>query len=110
MCVTHDCFKDLTCAIGCLGGSLGGGGGGSSSGGGGSSSGGGFGLGDGGIPLTCIVDCLATGCASAQAFAQAAVTCLLDNIGTCGGFNLNCLMSACMGPIAACLNDTCTGG
>jgi hypothetical protein len=106
MCATHDCFKDLTCAIGCLGGSLGGGGGGGGSSGGG----GGFGLGDGGIPLTCIVDCLATGCSSAQYFAQQAVTCLLNNIGTCGGFNLNCLMGACSGPISACLNDVCTGG
>jgi hypothetical protein len=96
MCPVHTCFQDLTCAIGCFGG-LGGGGGG-------------FGGGDGGIPninLTCIVDCLAEGCASAQYFAQQAVNCFIENLGTCGGFSLNCLMSACSGPVAACIGDHC---
>lgn len=102
-CPTHSCFQDLTCAIGCFGGLGGGGGGGL----------GGFGGGDGGIPninVTCIVDCLAEGCSSAQYFAQQAVNCFIDNIGTCGGFSLNCLMSACMGPISSCLNDSCASG
>jgi hypothetical protein len=102
-CAVHTCFEDLTCAIGCFGG-LGGGGGGSSGGGSSSSSGG------GGLPninLTCIVDCLAEGCASAQYFAQEAVNCFIANIGTCGGLNLNCLMTACSSQVAACLGDKC---
>jgi len=99
MCATHDCLADLTCILGCFGGSLGGGGGG----------GGGFGLGDAGIPLTCLGDCVAEGCASAQAFSQDVVNCFLMAAlnGTCMGFNLNCLMTACSGPITACIGDKC---
>lgn len=97
-CPVHTCLQDLECTIGCLGG-LGGGGGL-----------GGLGGGDAGIPLTCIVDCLAEGCASAQYLAQQAVNCFIDNLGACGGFSINCLMSQCMGPVTACLSDGCTSG
>jgi hypothetical protein len=59
------------------------------------------------VPLTCIVDCLARGCASAQFFANQAVNCFIDNIGTCGGFSLNCLEKACDSQIAACIGSKC---
>jgi hypothetical protein len=102
-CPTHDCLADLTCILGCFGSGLGGGGGG------GGSSGGGFGLGDGGIPLTCLGLCITEGCASAQEFSSNVVNCFVQALldGTCMGLNINCLMNACMGPIAACIGDHC---
>jgi len=99
-CMVKSCFQSLECVLGCFGG-LGGGGG--------------FGGGDGGLMLppnllTCTANCIAPACPSAQVFLNDAVSCFIDNIGTCGGLNINCLMSACSSAITACLDEPACSG
>jgi hypothetical protein len=94
-CTVKTCFESLTCVIGCFGG-LGGGGGG----------------GDGGFMLpanllTCTANCIAPACPSADVFLNDAVNCFVGAIGTCGGININCLMSTCSSAITACLDSHC---
>lgn len=93
-CPVKSCLQELTCAVNCIGG-LGGGG-----------------FRDGGIPninLTCVADCAAEGCASAQYFVNQALNCFIQALvtGQCTSISLNCLMNACPGEIAACLADHC---
>jgi hypothetical protein len=90
MCMTIGCFQMLTCSFGCVMG--------------------GFGRDAGGIPnvsLTCVADCLARGCPSAQFFFDQAFNCFLQNFQKCGGPNLGCLMQVCGPEISACIGYTC---
>lgn len=93
MCPVHTCLQSVECAVGCIGG-LGGGGG--------------FNL-DAGVPLTCIADCIAQGCASSQYFAQQAVDCIIGALfsGQCMGLSITCLMNACSSQFGACIANHC---
>jgi hypothetical protein len=88
MCPIISCAMELTCALGCFNGATN----------------------PPMISISCIGDCISTGCPAAQSLADQAVNCFIDNIGTCGGLSISCLMSACMGPVDACLSETCPPG
>jgi len=66
------------------------------------------------ISLTCVGDCTAEGCPSAGYLVDQAVNCFIQQLfpgGMCQGMlNINCLLQACMGPVAACIGQHCPPG
>ena len=86
-CVTIGCFEMLTCAFPCIDATSS----------------------PPMVSVSCVGDCVARGCASAQYFFDQAFDCFVANIGTCGA-NLTCLESACDSQVAACIGSHCPSG
>ncbi len=62
--------------------------------------------------VTCVADCVARGCPSAQFFFDQALNCFIKNIGNCrggggGGSTFGCLQMQCMSEVAACTAARC---
>jgi len=85
MCPVKDCFQEITCALACVQGGI------------------------ANLNSTCIVGCLADGCAKAQYFVNQALGCILTAVttGQCMGLSINCLMMQCSTQIAACIGSHC---
>jgi hypothetical protein len=85
-CKPIGCPEELTCALGCIM----------------------LGSTPPMISIQCVGDCVASGCAQANYFFDQTIQCFIDNVGSCGGASLSCLMSKCSSEITACLGKlTC---
>jgi hypothetical protein len=84
-CDTIGCFSMLTCALKCID----------------------LSTRPPGVSVTCVADCVARGCPSAQFFFDQAFNCFLRNVNTCSGLDINCLEKQCDPQVAACLGSKC---
>lgn len=84
-CDTIGCFSMLTCALKCIDTSTR----------------------PPNVSVTCVADCVARGCPSAQFFFDQAFNCFLQNVSTCGGLDLTCLEKQCDPQVAACIGSKC---
>ena len=84
MCKTLGCMEMLTCALGCVD----------------------FSMRPPNISVTCIADCVAMGCPSAQFFFNQAFNCFIQNFGKCGP-KFGCLSMQCGPELAACIGSKC---
>ena len=83
-CATIGCFPMLTCSFGCI---------------------------DPRtrpptVKVSCVGNCVARGCPSAQFFFDQAFNCFLQHLQECGA-NFGCLQSKCGGEVTACLGSVC---
>ncbi len=84
-CPTTGCIQMLGCARGCIDGSVR----------------------PPNVRVSCVADCVAQGCASAQFFFDQAFNCFLKHWNECNGADFGCLEKKCDPEIAACLGATC---
>jgi hypothetical protein len=60
------------------------------------------------VKVSCIADCVARGCPSAQFFFDQAFGCFIQHLQDCGS-SFSCLQSKCDAEVAACLGSHCGG-
>lgn len=59
------------------------------------------------VKVSCVADCVAQGCPSAQFFFDQAFNCFLQHFGECRGGDFGCLQKKCDSEVAACIGSKC---